>query len=58
MAVMMACQAEDPGLESLAWKDSLEKEMVTQTSISPGKSHGQKSLTSYSSWGLKESDST
>ena len=32
---------------------SLEKEMVTQSSIIPGESHGQRSLSSYSPWGHK-----
>ena len=35
---------------------SLEKGMATHSSILPGESHGQKSLTDYSPWDLKESD--
>ena len=37
---------------------SLEKGMATHSSILPGESHGQKSLTDYSPWDLKESDTT
>ena len=32
---------------------SLEKEMVTHSSILPGKSYGQRSLVGYSPWGQK-----
>ena len=32
--------------------------MATHSSISPGKSHGQKSLEGYSPWVAKESDTT
>ena len=45
-------------IQSLDWKDPLEEEMVTYSSILPGKSHGQRSLTDYSPWGHKESDIT
>ena len=43
---------------SLGWEDPLEGEMATQSSILAWKSHGQKSLVSYSPWGHKESDTT
>ena len=43
---------------SLGWEDPLEKEMTHHSSILPGKSHGQRSLTGYSLWGHKESDTT
>ena len=43
---------------SLGWEDPLEKEMTFHSSILPGKSHGQRSLTGYSPWGHKESDTT
>ena len=36
----------------------LEKEMATYSRFLPGKSHGQRSLAGYSSWGHKESDMT
>ena len=36
----------------------LEKEMATQSIFLPGKSHGQRSLAGYSSWGHKVSDMT
>ena len=32
--------------------------MATQSSILPGKFHGQRSLVGYNSWGCKESDTT
>ena len=52
-----ACNVGDlcliPGLE-----DPLEKEMLHSPVFLPGKSHGQRSLVSYSPWGRKESDTT
>ena len=39
-------------------EDPLEKRMATHSNILAWKFHGQKSLESYSSWGLKESDMT
>ena len=36
----------------------LEEEMVTQSVLLPGKSHGQRSLAGSSPWGRKESDTT
>ena len=36
----------------------LENEMVTHSSILAWKTHGQRSLAGYSSWGRKESDTT
>ena len=36
----------------------LEKEMATQSIFLLGKSHGQRSLAGYSSWGRKVSDMT
>ena len=44
---------------SLGWKDPLEKEMATHSSILlPGKFHGQRSLVGYSPLGRKELDMT
>ena len=46
-------------VQSLGGEDPLEEEMATHTPVSlPGKSHGQRSLTGYSPWGHKESDTT
>ena len=46
-------------VQSLDWEDSLEEEMVTHFSIlSWKKSHGQRSLVGYSSWGCNESGTT
>ena len=39
---------------SLGWKDPLEEEMATQSSILAGKSHGQRSLVVYSPWSYKD----
>ena len=39
--------------KSLGQEDPLEKEMATHSSISPGKSHGQRSLAGYSPGGCK-----
>ena len=49
------CNAGDmgPRVQSLGLEDPLEKEMATHSSNLAGKSHGQKSLESYSSWGHK-----
>ena len=38
-------------------EDPLEKQQPTPVFL-PGKSHGQRSLAGYSSWGRKESDMT
>ena len=49
---------QETWVQSLAWEDLLEKEMATHPSILPGKSHGQRSMVSYSPWGHKELDTT
>jgi len=41
-------------VRSLGGEDPLEKEMTTPPVFLPGKSHGQRSLAGYSSWGCKE----
>ena len=43
-------------VRSLGQEDPLEKEISTHSSILAGKSHGQRNLAGYSSWGRKESD--
>ena len=43
---------------SLGRVDSLEMGMASHSSILAGEFHGQRSLTSYSPWGHKESDMT
>ena len=45
-------------VQSLGWKDSLEKGMATHSSLLPGKSHGERSLVGYSPWGCEESHMT
>ena len=47
-----ACNAGDPG------SIPLEKEMATHSSTRAWRTHGQKSLAGYNSWGLKDSDTT
>ena len=38
---------QEMGVQSLGWKDPLEEEMATHSSILPGKSHAQRSLVGY-----------
>ena len=49
---------QETQVQSLGWKDPLEKEMATHSVFLPGKSHGQRNLVGYSPWGGKESDTT
>ena len=49
---------QETRVQSLGWEELLEKGVVTQPSFLAGKSHGQKSLESYSPWGCKESNET
>ena len=44
---------QETWVQSLGWKDPLEKNMATHSSILPGESHGQRSLASYSPFGHK-----
>ena len=39
---------QETWVQSLGWKDSLEKEMATPSSILAWEAHGQRSLTGYS----------
>ena len=41
---------QETGVRSPDWKDSLEKEMATQSSILVQRFHGQRSLAGYSPW--------
>ena len=45
-------------VQSLSWKDPLEKGMATHSIILPGEFHGQRSLVGYSPQGRKELDTT
>jgi len=46
---------QETWVQSLGWKDPLEKEKWQSTPVLlPGKSHGQRSLVGYSTWGCKE----
>jgi len=49
---------QETWVQTLGWKDLLEKGMATHSIFLPGKSHGQRSLTGYSPPGHKESDTT
>jgi len=50
---------QETQVRSLGEEDPLEKGMATRSSIPAfWKSHGQRSLVDYSSWGCKESDMT
>ena len=45
-------------VQSLGWKDALEKEMAPTPVFLPRESHRQRSLVCYSPWGRKESGMT
>ena len=45
-------------VQSLGWKDPLEKEMATHSTILAGKPHGQRSLVGYSPWCHQDLDTT
>ena len=50
-------EIEETCVQSPGREDPLEKEVTTRrVSILAWKSHGQRSLEGYSSWGCKESD--
>ena len=51
-------EMQEISVRSLGWEDPLEEGVATQSSILPEESHGQRSLVSYSPWGLKELDTT
>ena len=56
MVKNLSAMKETP-VQSVGWEDPLEKETATPVFL-PGEFHGQRSLTGYSSWGCKESDTT
>ena len=47
---------QETWIQLLDWKDHLEEEIATYSSILAGKSHGQRSLVGYSPQGHKELD--
>ena len=49
---------QETWIQSLGWKDPLEKGIATHLVFLPGEFHGQGSLASYSPWGHKELDMT
>ena len=57
-----ACNAGDlgliPGSDSRVGKIPWRRKWQSTLALLPGKSHGQRSLISYSPWGRKESDTT
>ena len=50
------CRRHEMWVRSLGQEDPMKKEMEPTPVFLPGKSHGQRSLVGYSSWGHKESD--
>ena len=53
-----AYNVRDPGFDPWVRKISWRRTWKPTPLFLPGKSHGERSLASYSSWGCKESDST
>ena len=49
---------QETWVQSLGWKEPLEKGMATHLSIVAGEFHGQRSLVGYSLWSHKELDTT
>ena len=49
---------QETWVQSLGWKDPLEKEMATTPVFLPGKYYEWKNLAGYSAWGCKELDMT
>ena len=50
------CRRQETQVQSLAWKDPLEKEMATTPVYLPGESHGQRCLEGCGPQGHRESD--
>ena len=53
-----ACQCRRPGFDPWVGKISWKRKWQPTPKFLPGDFHGQKSLTEYSPWGHKESDTT
>ena len=51
-------EMQEPQVQFLGREDPLEKGMATHSVLLPVKYQGQRSLTDYSLWGHKESDTT
>ena len=49
---------QKPQVPSLGQEDTLRREWLPTPVFLPGESHGQRSLTGYSSWGRKELDTS
>ena len=45
--LLLMQETQEAWVQSLGWKDTLEKEMVTHSVFLPGESHGQRSLARY-----------
>ena len=52
------CAMQETWVQSLGQKDPLEKGMAAHSEFLPGEFHRQRSLVSYSPWGVKELDTT
>ena len=51
-------ETKESQVQSLGWEDPLGEKMEPAPVFLPGKSHEQRRLVGYSSWGRKESDTT
>ena len=51
-------EPQEMRVRSLGYENPLEEERATPPVFFPGKSHGQRRLTGYSPYGLKEMDTT
>ena len=49
---------QETQVRALAWEDPLEKEMQPTPIFLPGEFQGQRSLSGYSPWDCKQSDTT
>ena len=49
---------ERDGVRSLGWRIPWRRKWEPTLVLSPGESHGQRSLADYSPWGHRESDTT
>ena len=60
MAQMVKClpTMRETWVQSLGWKDLLERKWQSTLVFLPRESHGRRNLVGYSPWGRKESDTT
>ena len=58
LTVKNSSAMQETWVRPLDWEDPGEKGMVPTPVLLPGKSHGQRNLKGYSSWGLRELNTT